>query len=99
MSGQTRAGSEPRGECRKHARHGQFALSDGAFQNEAFTWIGEKLALAVQGEADLATDPLAFTVQVSGTQGQALAGPVLLDFDQQSAGACRPWHLHAATAA
>jgi hypothetical protein len=80
VSGQTRLEVNLAGNAESTRATVQFALSDGAFQNEAFTWLGEKLALAVQGEADLATDPLAFTVKVSGTQGQALAGPVLLDF-------------------
>ena len=58
------------------------ALRDAGFQNADFTAIGEKLALTVQGNADLASSPILFNLQLEGGKGQALAGPVLLDFDR-----------------
>ena len=60
----------------------RLALSDSGFQNAAFTWIGEKLALDAHATADLSRTPLTFAVQLNGNKGQALAGPVLLDFDK-----------------
>ncbi len=60
----------------------RLTLSDLAFQNEEFTWIGEKLALALQVAADVTAAPYSFAVQMQGSKGQALAGPVLLDFDK-----------------
>ena len=58
------------------------ALQDAGFQNADYTWIGEKLALSVRANADLARTPLTFEVTVAAGKGQALAGPVLLDFDR-----------------
>lgn len=58
------------------------SLSDGGFQNEAYTWIGEKLLATASLHADLRAEPLRFQLNVTGEKGQALAGPVLLDFDQ-----------------
>jgi hypothetical protein len=57
-------------------------LGDAGFQNADFTAIGEKLALTVQATADLARSPIPFDMQIEGSKGQALAGPVLLDFNQ-----------------
>lgn len=56
------------------------SLADAGFQNEDYTWIGEKLGISLDAVVDLASTPWSFTVQASGTAGQALAGPVLLDF-------------------
>jgi hypothetical protein len=58
------------------------SLQDAGFQNTAYTWIGEKLALNARATADLAHPPLTFTVTATATKGQTLLGPVLLDFDQ-----------------
>jgi hypothetical protein len=58
------------------------AIENAGFQNEAYTWIGEKLALSVRASADVARTPLTFDLSVSGRRGQALAGAVLLDFDR-----------------
>jgi hypothetical protein len=80
LSGETRLQLNLEGDPKGTRAAVEFALRDGAFQNEAFTWLGEKLSLTLQGEADLAARPLAFSVKVMGMQGQALAGPVLLDF-------------------
>ncbi len=54
-------------------------LSGVGFQNSAATWIGEKLALDLQAELDLAKEPLTWQAHVSGNAGQFLGGPVLLD--------------------
>ena len=59
----------------------QLSLRDGAFQNAAYTWIGEKLALTARLKAQL-REPLSFEVQLTGEHGQTLTGPVLLDFDK-----------------
>lgn len=59
----------------------QLTLARIGFQNSAFTWIGEKLALNAKIKAEL-RDPLAFEMQVSGDHGQSLTGPVVLDFDK-----------------
>ncbi|MEO6078414.1 MAG: hypothetical protein ABIQ86_01355 [Steroidobacteraceae bacterium] len=58
------------------------SLRDAGFQNAGFTMIGEKLFLTARATADLARTPTAFEMQITGTKGQALAGPVLLDFDK-----------------
>ncbi len=58
------------------------ALRDAGFQNADFTAIGEKLAVTAQGNVDLARSPIPFDIQIAGSKGQALGGPVLLDFDQ-----------------
>lgn len=57
------------------------SLTDAGFQNADFTMIGEKLALNATAKVTLAT-PLSFELQLQGSKGQALAGPVLLDFDR-----------------
>ncbi len=57
-------------------------LDDAGFQNTDFTSIGEKLAITVRGSVDLARSPMPFDMQIAGSKGQALAGPVLLDFNQ-----------------
>ncbi len=60
----------------------KLTLSDSGFQNASFTWIGEKLALNAHVTADLSSVPLTFALQLGADKGQALAGPVLLDFDK-----------------
>jgi hypothetical protein len=60
------------------------ALADGGFQNEDYTWIGEKLALTARVKASLedgADQPVRLEMEIAGEKGQALAGPVLLDFN------------------
>jgi hypothetical protein len=66
------------------ARHAEFnlAVRNAGFQNAAYTWIGEKLETTLHGRADLTKTPLTFELQLAGVHGQALAGPVLLDFDK-----------------
>jgi hypothetical protein len=59
----------------------QIALTDGGFQNAAYTWAGEKLAVNARIKAAL-REPLTFDVQLSGDHGQSLTGPVLLNFDK-----------------
>lgn len=54
-------------------------LSGTGFQNAEATWIGEKLAVDLQAELDLASEPLAWKARLSGNAGQFLGGPVLLD--------------------
>jgi hypothetical protein len=57
-------------------------ITDGGYQNADFTLIGEKLAATAQATVNLASTPITFEARVAGTKGQALAGPVLLDFDR-----------------
>jgi hypothetical protein len=80
-SGETSLGLRVAGDSRGTSAIVEFALRDGAFQNAEFTWLGEKLALTANAQVDLASEPLGFEVQVEGSGGQALAGPVLLDFN------------------
>ncbi len=54
-----------------------------SFQNEAATWIAEKLDAEVSGSLDLAATPARFEMQLTSSNGQFLGGPVLLDFSQQ----------------
>jgi hypothetical protein len=55
-------------------------IHNAGFQNASFTTIGEKLELELRGNAELSREPVAFDLQLKGQKGQALAGPVLLDF-------------------
>jgi hypothetical protein len=57
------------------------SITDGGYQNADFTLIGEKLAATVRASADLTSKPITFEARIAGSKGQALAGPVLLDFD------------------
>jgi hypothetical protein len=57
-------------------------ISAAGFQNADYTWIGEKLALTTRAGAELSRKPYRFNLKVFDTKGQALAGPVLLDFDK-----------------
>lgn len=81
-SGKTQLALHAQGEGAAMQVQANVSLAEGAFQNEAYTWIGEKLALKAAIKADLTAEPLRFQVEVNGEHGQALAGPVLLDFDQ-----------------
>lgn len=54
-------------------------FSEVGFQNEAATWIGEKLGFELHAAIDLAQEPLAWQARVTGEDGQFLGGPVLLD--------------------
>lgn len=56
------------------------SIADAGYQNADFTLIGEKLAATVQASADLASTPITFEARIASSKGQALAGPVLLDF-------------------
>lgn len=58
------------------------SLVDAGYQNADYTWIGEKLVLALHADADLTALPWSVALRIDGTGGQALAGPVLLDFEQ-----------------
>ena len=63
------------------------AIQQGGFQNAAYTWIGEKIEATVHARVDLSQVsrpgmPLAFEVSSTGSHGQLLGGPVLLDFDK-----------------
>jgi hypothetical protein len=58
------------------------SLQDAGFQNADYSWIGEKLALTANANVDLARTPLTFDVAATAAKGQALLGPVLLDFDK-----------------
>jgi hypothetical protein len=60
----------------------RLSMDDAGFQNADFTQIGEKLAITAEATADLASTPVTFELKLAGTRGQALAGPVLLDFDR-----------------
>jgi hypothetical protein len=80
LSGETTLGLHIEGGPKDTSATVDFALRDGAFQNADFTWLGEKLAISAQAKAELTSQPLRFESKVSGTQGQALAGPVVLDF-------------------
>ena len=80
VTGSTQLHGRIEGNARGTRADVDFALRDGAFQNEDFTWLGEKLALAAKARVDLSAQPLAFDVELAGAQGQALAGPVVLDF-------------------
>jgi hypothetical protein len=55
-------------------------ITEAGYQNADFTLIGEKLAATVQVTANLASTPITFEARVASSSGQALAGPVLLDF-------------------
>ena len=79
VSGDTRFGIRIEGDSGGTRARVEFSLRDGAFQNPDFTWLGEKLALDVKIDADLANEPMRFQARVSGSQGQALAGPVVVD--------------------
>ena len=79
-SGETRLSLQLDGDAKGTRMTMDVSLREGAFQNADFTWLGEKLAVDVQARAELESDPLRFELTVNGTQGQALAGPVLLDF-------------------
>jgi hypothetical protein len=59
-------------------------IHNAGFQNASFTTIGEKLELELRGSADLTSTAVEFAVQLDGRKGQALTGPVLLDFDKNS---------------
>lgn len=58
------------------------SLTDGGYQNADYTLIGEKLAAELQAQVDVGDTPVTFAVRITGSKGQALAGPVLLDFEQ-----------------
>jgi hypothetical protein len=60
----------------------QLLITDGGYQNADFTLIGEKLAATAQATVNLASTPITFEARMASTRGQALAGPVLLDFDR-----------------
>jgi hypothetical protein len=60
----------------------KLSLTDGGYQNSDFTLIGEKLAFSAEATAVLSTSPITFEARIAGNKGQALAGPVLLDFDR-----------------
>ena len=55
-------------------------IADGAYQNADYTLVGEKLNAAVQATVNLGTTPITFEARIASASGQALAGPVLLDF-------------------
>jgi hypothetical protein len=55
-------------------------IGEAGFQNADYTWIGEKLAMKAHAELALTQQPMTFALQLSAPQGQALVGPVLLDF-------------------
>jgi hypothetical protein len=57
-------------------------ITEGGYQNADFTLIGEKLAATVQITMNLASTPIAFEARIASGRGQALAGPVLLDFER-----------------
>lgn len=78
-AGDTRLGARIEADSGGTRGSVEFSLRDGAFQNADFTWLGEKLVLDLKAEADLAAEPLRFQVQASGSAGQALAGPVVVD--------------------
>lgn len=78
------------------------SLGDAGFQNADFTAIGEKLAITAAATADLTSTPINFELQLAGSKGQALAGPVLLDFDRnplqlQASGSYSPEALQIAS--
>jgi hypothetical protein len=58
------------------------SMDDAGFQNADYTQIGEKLAIKAEATVDLAHTPITFALKLASTSGQALAGPVLLDFDR-----------------
>lgn len=60
----------------------QLSSSDLSFTNETSTVVGEKLAFTANAVTTLAGDRTWLDVQFRGSSGQALAGPVLLDFGQ-----------------
>jgi hypothetical protein len=57
-------------------------LRELAFQNSAFTWIGEKLAMHIKADIDLLPATMPYDMQLESTHGQFLGGPVVLDFDK-----------------
>jgi hypothetical protein len=57
-------------------------FTEAGFQNKDYTWIGEKLAFAVEAQADLGNTPWVFELRANSAAGQSLTGPVLLDFNQ-----------------
>ncbi|HXC60279.1 MAG TPA: hypothetical protein VN645_13275 [Steroidobacteraceae bacterium] len=81
VSGSTTLAVSATGHGSDISTEAQLTLRDGAFQNAAYTWIGEKLALTARIKAQL-REPLAFDVQLAGEHGQSLTGPVLLDLDK-----------------
>ncbi|MEO8314499.1 MAG: hypothetical protein ABI645_06850, partial [Pseudomonadota bacterium] len=56
------------------------SIRDAGYQNADYTLIGEKLAFTVQATANLAGTPMTFESRIASAMGQALVGPVLLDF-------------------
>lgn len=60
----------------------KLSVRDAGYQNADYTLVGEKLAFTAQVNVDLASTPMNFDARVATTSGQALAGPVLLDFDR-----------------
>jgi len=80
VSGETRLGMRIEGDSTGTRASLDLSLRDGAFQNADFTWLGEKLALTARAQAELTATPVRFDMQVAGEKGQALAGPVVVDF-------------------
>jgi hypothetical protein len=75
--------------ARARNAHVELQLRELAFQNGAFTWIGEKLDASLQAQVDLLPAAMPYTVELDGLHGQFLGGPVILDFDKN------PLHLTA----
>jgi len=85
FTGKTRISVQAQGEGAAMQAQVDVSLTDGGFQNEAYTWIGEKLALTASMKASLgngADKLMHFEMEANGLRGQALAGPVLLDLNQ-----------------
>ena len=83
FAGKLKVSLRAQGEGAAMQAQADVALADGGFQNEAYTWIGEKLALtaSVKATVESAAAPVRLEMEMDGQKGQALAGPVLLDFN------------------
>jgi hypothetical protein len=57
-------------------------LKDAGYQNADFTWIGEKIETRLRADLISTREPYQWQLALNGIHGQALAGPVLLDFDK-----------------
>ena len=83
FAGKLKVSMQAQGEGAAMQAHADVSLADGGFQNEAYTWIGEKLALTASVKASTGggDQPVRLEMDVTGEKGQALAGPVMLDFN------------------
>lgn len=80
LEGRLTASFDARGRGRVDAANLAMDLRDVNLSNEAGTVVGENVDLSLRGSLRARGDAHAAELRLEGARGQALAGPVLLDF-------------------